>query len=78
MKPRMSGTGCNYPCISKLQLCSTPVSTYAIVHADIYDIHISLKRWPSDKFKENFETYLKVHVMQLSLNKVYRFMASPE
>ena len=23
--------------------------------------YISVKRWPSDKFKENFETYLKVH-----------------
>ena len=23
--------------------------------------YISVKRWPSDKFKENFETYLKLH-----------------
>ena len=23
--------------------------------------YISVKRWPSGKFKENFETYLKVH-----------------
>ena len=25
---------------------------------EMYD---ATKRWPSDKFKENFETYLKVH-----------------
>ena len=25
------------------------------------EMHDATKRWPSDKFKENFETYLKVH-----------------
>ena len=38
-------------------------------------LHISVKRWPSDKVKENFETNLKVHcVMQLSLSyEVFRW-----
>ena len=40
-----------------------------------------LKWWPSDKFKENFETYLKVHCYAaiIKINyEVFRCMASPE
>ena len=41
-----------------------------------------LKRWPSDKFKENFETYLKLHcyaaIIKLAMKYLDACMASPE
>ena len=41
--------------------------------------HISVKRWPSDKVKENCETNLKVHcVMRLSFKIQSIQMASPK
>ena len=45
---------------------------------EMYD---AKKRWPSDKFKENFETYLKLHCYA-AIIKLWKYldayMAFPE
>ena len=39
----------------------THTHTSLISYLYVLASYISVKRWPSDKFKENFETYLKLH-----------------
>ena len=61
-------TQCTFRLVSKFSL------TLSLGHLFVV-LHISVKRWPSGKVKENFETNLKVHcAMQLSLSyEIFRW-----
>ena len=45
--------------ITNMAIC-IPALNLSLGH-HFTEIYNATKRWPSDKFKENFETYLKVH-----------------